>query len=195
MGHGRSDPLRGPRPDRHRQDEATTCVELLDALGIERAVLVGHSDGGAIALLVAAAAPDRIDGVVALAPQLVNHPMVQAGIADAAAAYRRGSLRAALQPHHADADALFDGWSGVWLREVYSPASVRPDLERVACPVSVLSGADDPYGHRPNAELLVQALAVGWELTVLERAGHLPHHTCRDAVIAATRRLLARVGG
>jgi pimeloyl-ACP methyl ester carboxylesterase len=195
MGHGRSEPLRGPRPDRHRQEEAATCVELLDRLGIERAVLVGHSDGGAIALLAAAAAPARVAGVVALAPQLVNHPAVQAGIADAVEAYRRGSLRAALQPHHADADALFEGWSGVWLRAVYTADSVRADLERVACPVTALSGADDPYGFRPNAELLVQTVAVGWELTVLERAGHLPHHTCRDAVVAATQRLLARLEG
>jgi pimeloyl-ACP methyl ester carboxylesterase len=118
---------------------------------------------------------------------------VQAGIAAAVEAYRRGSLRAALAAHHADVDALFEGWSGVWLRAVYSVASVEADLTRVACPVAVLAGADDPYGFRPNAELLVRTLAVGWELTVLTEAGHLPHHTARRAVLAATQRLLDRL--
>jgi pimeloyl-ACP methyl ester carboxylesterase len=195
MGHGRSDPLVGPRPDEHRQEEAATLVELLDGLGIERAVLVGHSDGGAISLLAAGRDPARVEAVVALAPQLVNHPAVQAGIADAVEAYRRGSLREALRPHHIDADALFEGWSGVWLRAVYRTASVEGDLARIACPVAVVCGADDPYGFRPNVELLVRSLTVGFELTVLERAGHLPHHRARSTVLAVTRRLLERPGG
>jgi len=44
--------------------QVATAVGVLDALGIERAVLVGHSAGGAIALQTALAHPDRVAGLV-----------------------------------------------------------------------------------------------------------------------------------
>lgn len=43
-------------------------VDVLDALGVERAVLVGHSMGGAVVLRAALQAPGRIAGLVQLAP-------------------------------------------------------------------------------------------------------------------------------
>lgn len=43
---------------------ARLVVEVLDALGVERAVLVGNDSGGVIAQLVAAAAPDRVERLV-----------------------------------------------------------------------------------------------------------------------------------
>mgnify|MGYP000312525408 CR=1 FL=1 len=54
-GHGRSDAALVPRTPRYLHDEAWQVLPaVLDAAGIERAVLVGHSDGGTIALLFAA---------------------------------------------------------------------------------------------------------------------------------------------
>jgi pimeloyl-ACP methyl ester carboxylesterase len=43
-------------------------VETLDRLGIERATLVGNSFGGAVALRVAAIAPERVEGMVLVSP-------------------------------------------------------------------------------------------------------------------------------
>ena len=44
--------------------QVTTAVGVLDAFGVERAVLIGHSAGGAIALQAALAHPDRVAGLV-----------------------------------------------------------------------------------------------------------------------------------
>src|SRR5260221_2583743 len=46
---------------------AAAVIDELDARGIDRAVLVGHSYGGGVALSVAARAPDRVEAVVLLA--------------------------------------------------------------------------------------------------------------------------------
>lgn len=43
---------------------ARQAVDVLDALGIERAVVLGHSAGGAVAALLAAADPERLRGAV-----------------------------------------------------------------------------------------------------------------------------------
>lgn len=61
-GLGWSDPVApGPRSPRTLATEATA---LLDALGLTSVVLVGHSYGGLVARVVAAAHPERITGLV-----------------------------------------------------------------------------------------------------------------------------------
>lgn len=51
---------------------ARWLVALLDALAIPRALLVGHSMGGAIVLRAALVAPERVAGLVLLAPVGLN---------------------------------------------------------------------------------------------------------------------------
>ncbi|HBK06098.1 MAG TPA: alpha/beta hydrolase, partial [Acetobacteraceae bacterium] len=54
FGYGQSDTTRLPRPMSYMHDEARAVLpQVLQAAGIERAVLVGHSDGGSIAAIYA----------------------------------------------------------------------------------------------------------------------------------------------
>jgi pimeloyl-ACP methyl ester carboxylesterase len=63
-GHGESErPLEGYRP----RDMAGDVLGFMDALGIERATLVGHSMGTFVARRVALAAPERVAGLVLIA--------------------------------------------------------------------------------------------------------------------------------
>lgn len=65
-GYGCSDRLPGAQPS--VEDYARAAFEVLDALGHRRAIVVGHHTGEIIACEMAAAAPDRIDGVVCSGP-------------------------------------------------------------------------------------------------------------------------------
>ena len=57
-GYGRSEPMTEPRAVRYMHDEAERVLpEFLDRLAVERPLLIGHSDGGSIALIYAATAP------------------------------------------------------------------------------------------------------------------------------------------
>jgi pimeloyl-ACP methyl ester carboxylesterase len=58
-GHGRSDPPGRESVEAYRD----VVLGLLDALGFERAVIVGHSMGGAIAQTLALSHPDRVAGL------------------------------------------------------------------------------------------------------------------------------------
>lgn len=69
-GHGWSE--RGPESNAWPDGQAATIATLLDELGIDRAIVVGHSFGGAIAVSFALNHPDRTEGMLLLAP--VSHP-------------------------------------------------------------------------------------------------------------------------
>lgn len=76
-GHGRS----GGEPPASVESAARTVVGLLDALGIARAALVGHSFGSLIALQAAADAPTRVSHLVLVG---TAYPMrVSAALLDA----------------------------------------------------------------------------------------------------------------
>jgi pimeloyl-ACP methyl ester carboxylesterase len=70
-GHGWSDRPGGAR-DASPARQAALIAQALERLGIERFVLLGHSLGGAVATAFALAYPDRLAGLVLLAP--VTHP-------------------------------------------------------------------------------------------------------------------------
>ena len=57
-------------PDYMHHEAWSVLPQLLEKMGAPRPVLVGHSDGAAIALAFAGAHPERVRGVVALAPHL-----------------------------------------------------------------------------------------------------------------------------
>jgi pimeloyl-ACP methyl ester carboxylesterase len=68
-GHGLSDMGRQPYdPERY----ATCALGLLNALGLERVIVVGNSLGGAIALRLSGLVPERIAGLVLVAPAMMG---------------------------------------------------------------------------------------------------------------------------
>ena len=71
---------------------AWALLEVLDALDLERVVLVGNSMGGPVSLEVAHSAPDRVAGVVLASPAggMHNQPLTRALVQLARDARREG---------------------------------------------------------------------------------------------------------
>lgn len=69
-GHGRSDWT----PPWGIEQHVTDVLATMDALGLDRVPLVGHSFGGAIAIHVARTAPERVERLVLLDPALGLDP-------------------------------------------------------------------------------------------------------------------------
>lgn len=187
-GYGASDAAELPRPVRYMHDEATTVLpEVLDRLEVRDAVLVGHSDGGSIALIHAAqcTAP-RIRALILEAPHVFVEDLSVRSIAAAAEAYRTTDLRARLERHHgANVDVAFWGWNRIWLDAEFRHWNIEALLPRVRVPTLVIQGSDDPYGTLAQVDA-IQARAGGPVQTlVLEECGHSPHRDHPEAVLRA----------
>ena len=108
-GYGRSERIDLPRPLDYMSREARFSLPaLLEAIGLERGILLGHSDGASIAAIAAGDhADERIKGLILMAPHLFTEEMGLASIAEAGHAYEAGDLRAKLAKYHADVDTAF----------------------------------------------------------------------------------------
>ncbi|MCU0482807.1 MAG: alpha/beta fold hydrolase [Chloroflexi bacterium] len=203
--------LDDPRPvsiDEHLADLAA----LLDAEGIERAILVGHSFGGALAIEAAARLPDRVAGVVAYEPPYgpLAEPDVRVAFADLARATAESF--AAGGPGAAAAvfvdgvggpgswDALPDRTRAFLVREGAGALAdagltgLRPEgLAAISCPVTILLGtASEPF-YRPIAAALA-ARVRGARRVDLAGLRHTAPITDPVAIAAAVREVMAEAG-
>lgn len=194
-GYGRSDPLAAPRTVRYMHDEALTALpEFLDTLAIDRPILVGHSDGGSIALILAGAGSRPLTAVVTLAAHVFVEDLTVASIAAAKTAFETTDLRAKLARHHADVDSAFLGWNRIWLAPEFRDWNIEEYLPTIRCPVLAIQGEDDEYGTMEQMER-IRAGVADVELVRLADCSHSPHRDRPDAVIDAIVRFVDRVAG
>jgi pimeloyl-ACP methyl ester carboxylesterase len=177
-GYGGSDPVAVPRPLSYMHDEAlTTLPPLLDAIGFERGILLGHSDGASIATIYAGGVQDhRVRGLVLIAPHSFVEPIALAGIAAAQLAYEAGPLRQRLARYHGDnVDCAFWGWSRAWMDPNFRDWNIRPSLRRVSVPMLVMQGSDDEYATMAQLESAQEEARAPITVAEIPNARHAPH--------------------
>ena len=133
FGHGRSEPPPRPRTPAFFHEEALEVLpDVLAQLDAQQPLLVGHSDGGSIALIHAGRHP--VAGIALLAPHVIVEEITVAAIREARIAFDEGALRDRMARHHDDVDAAFNGWCDVWLDPDFRNWSLEPDADRSAAP-------------------------------------------------------------
>ena len=185
FGHGESDPPAEPHTVQFMHDEARLLPAVLDAAGLERAHLIGHSDGGSIALIFAAEHPARVETLLLEAPHVFVEGLSVRTIARTTAAYRNTDLRARLARHHRHVDLMFSGWSDIWLDPAFRTWNLERFLPAIACPVLLIQGEQDEYGTLRQIDAIEQQVRGPVERLVLPRCGHSPHRDQRDRVLTA----------
>jgi pimeloyl-ACP methyl ester carboxylesterase len=192
-GYGKSDPLAGPHSVRYMHDEALVVLpELLDRVAVGRPILVGHSDGGSIALIHAGSGIRSVTAVVTLAAHVLVEDISVASIAAAKVAWDSTDLRGRLARYHDDVDGAFRGWNDIWLHADFRAWNIEEYLPRIACPVLAIQGEDDEYGTMEQMRRIA-AGAPDVELVALEDCRHSPHRDQPEAVIGAITRFVDRV--
>jgi pimeloyl-ACP methyl ester carboxylesterase len=197
-GYGHSTP-RAPDehwgPDFLHQQAHEVLPALLLALGLDTLVrppwLFGHSDGGSIALLHAARFPERVAGIIALAPHIFVEDLSVRSIAQAREAYLNTDLRQRLARYHDHPDSAFWGWNDIWLDPAFRNWRIDSELSAICCPVLAVQGLDDEYGTLAQIEGIAAALP-GAELLALPDCGHSPQRDQPLALVSAAGEFSAR---
>lgn len=178
QGYGGSDPFAQPLDVDFMHREALEVLPaVLDSAGIDRAILVGHSDGASIALIYAGECRDpRIEGLVLLAPHLFVEEETLHGIRQAKQAYDNGNLADGLRRYHGEhTESTFRYWSGIWLDPRFVHWNIESSLPGVAVPLLAVMGEEDQYGTLAQIETLAGRLPAQTQLAVLKQCGHSPH--------------------
>lgn len=199
-GHGES----APPVERSVGGMALRLLGLLDALGIPRAVVGGHSMGGAVALTLALEAPGRVAGLLLVgtgarlrvAPEILAasaDPDRAGEVADALAAVSFGAAAPAAMREELARGAL-----------AQAPGVVRADftacdgfdamarLGAIRAPARVVVGAEDRLTPPRYAAFLREALP-GEGMDVVPGAGHMVAWEAPGVVAAAAESLLAGI--
>lgn len=188
-GYGGSSPIELPRPDDYLEQEGAVWLpRVLRAAGLESVVLVGHSDGGSIALVGAAVLGRRVRALVTMAAHIVVDDLTRAGIDAAAARYRapESDLPARLARYHGDrTDLLFRAWHETWTRPGYDALDLRPWLGDIRCPALIIQGEQDMYGRPDQVFDTVRGIGHHARALIFPECGHIPHLETPDACLGA----------
>ncbi len=197
-GYGRSTPrphdVKWPVDFMTRQ-ACEVLPALLDTLGIQAAErqrmwLIGHSDGGSIALLYASAFPNALHGAIVIAPHVFVEDISVRSIAQAKLAYENTDLREKLSRYHADVDSAFYGWNDIWLDAAFRDWNIAARLTAIDCPLLAVQAEDDHYGTMAQIETIARTVR-GAQMHKLPEGGHSPHREAAQALNEAIAQFIA----
>lgn len=190
---------------------AGDVIAVLDAAGIDRAIAVGSSFGGLVALDIAAAHPERVSGLVVADPPLPGHAWsdemqgffaaedaaLEAGDLDAATEVNvdfwlssaSEEVRAAIRDQQRNA---FELQSGDEVDEELLTDDLPAALPSLGLPALVLTGELDKADFVAIADQLASTLPDARRETIAN-AGHLPSLEQPAAFDAAVLPFLAKL--
>lgn len=196
-GHGRSSPFSAdPRGKGYLEAEPAVLLALLDALGIEHALLFGHSDGGTIALLAAGDVPARISAIITEGAHVFVEEKTLDGVGAARAALATTDLRDRIARHHGEkTDAVASAWIDTWLSPAYRDWNIERAMPRVRCPALIMQGIDDEYGTFEQVRAIIAGIGAGARGLMLPACAHSPHREARETVLDACAEFIATIVG
>jgi len=178
------------RPDYLHHEALVVLPAMLGHFGLVNPVLVGHSDGGSIALIHAGQHP--VSACIAMAPHVMVEDVSLRSIRQTRQAFEQGDLRARLARYHADVDGAFWQWNDIWLDPGFRGFDIRPECRNIHAPVLALQGVDDPYGTTAQLEQ-IDLPSTLLTRAILEACGHSPHRDQTERTNGLIRHFLGRV--
>jgi pimeloyl-ACP methyl ester carboxylesterase len=200
--------------------QADLTIGLMDQLGIDRAILVGHSGGGTVALLTALQHPERVQALVLEAPSIYDRetvPQPVRALLGTPQARRLGPLvmrymvgalgergiRMAWYDQERDLSDVIEGYEvpkqvrdwdrALWETMVAAEPVDLPDRVReIRTPTLVISGDSDRIVPIDRSYRAAQEMPDA-RMEVIPRCGHLPHEECAEAFLAAVEPFISAV--
>jgi valacyclovir hydrolase len=200
-GYGASRPPARDFPVDFYQRDADDMAALLDRIAPGPLVAIGFSDGGESALLLAAARPDLVRGVIAIGVcGIISQPMLRSvqGWLPVERWEREhpGWRQDIVESHGADQVApMIEGWMAATTAIGAAGGDVALEAaDKIACPTLVING-DGETGNPPaDARRLVERIPAG-RIAFVAGSGHSVQRDQPARLIELVRGFLAEIAG
>ncbi|HEY5760220.1 MAG TPA: alpha/beta hydrolase, partial [Steroidobacter sp.] len=161
------------------------------ALELDRFALFGHSVGGAMALRIAASAPESCEAVVTESAQCFVEERTLEGIRAAQISFEDPAQLQKLAKRHGErAQWVLDAWIKVWLSPEFADWSLDAQLAQVRCPVLAIHGDRDEYGSEEFPRRIANGVSGPSQMILLEDCGHVPHRERPEQILQLTASFL-----
>lgn len=183
-GHGKSSALTKERDIHYLHEYADETMEVLREIlnPNQWIIFVGHSDGGSVALIIAARKAKNILAVATMAAHTFVEDETLAGIHPAIEAFEAGKLDGLYKIHGEKTKPLFYAWANTWLAPGFKHWDIRKEMNSIEVPVLAIQGKDDQYGteEQVNSIVLNKVNRLG---RIIPACGHHPHLERKETVI------------
>ncbi|NAS30443.1 alpha/beta fold hydrolase [Flavobacteriaceae bacterium R38] len=181
QGYGNSSPATKKRDRNYLHHEAWVVLpKILEKLNINTPILIGHSDGGSIALLYGA--KHATESIISIAAHIFVEDKTLEGIKNTLRF--ENLIKPKLVKYHGDkAEKLFDEWQRIWLSEAFINWNLEWDISTIKCPVLVVQSDDDEYGTLKQVDGILDIITTkNKQKLVLDTGGHAPHFSNSEKV-------------
>jgi pimeloyl-ACP methyl ester carboxylesterase len=184
-GYGKSTGAKLPRSTAFLDEEARQVLpRVLQAIGFQRGLLLGHSDGGSIAAIYAGSVQDhRVRGLVLIAPHFFAEKMGLDEIRRARKSFVTGGLRERLERWHDDVETAFYSWNRPWLDPAFETWNITDTLGYIRVPILIVQGENDQYGTIKQIEAAQQECSCPVEVAILPGIRHVPYREAPELTL------------
>jgi pimeloyl-ACP methyl ester carboxylesterase len=156
------------------KDDLADLEEILSLFNLQSPTLIGHSDGGTIALYWAARHPERTKALITVAAHIYLEPKMEPGIQTIRENFEKNAVfRSGLQRSHGDKfEAVFSNWFDGWHTPKTLDWDMRPLLSKITCSTLVIQGENDEHATQQHAQDIAQGIPQA-ELWVAQGAAHM----------------------
>ncbi|PLW92334.1 MAG: alpha/beta hydrolase, partial [Marinilabiliales bacterium] len=169
------------------QKEALDVLpELLEKLNLhkKKIILIGHSDGGSIAIMYASKFGENVAGLVVMAPHVLIEDWSLKGIHSAIDAYKNKDLRERLIKYHGEnTDSMFNSWVNIWTTEEGHHWNIEDFLPGITAPLLFIQGENDNYGTVVQQNSVINGVSGYAEGLMIPDIGHFPHLESKNLVL------------
>jgi pimeloyl-ACP methyl ester carboxylesterase len=175
-GHGKSSELQAERNEKYLHSYANESLQVLETCLAknQKYILVGHSDGGTIALLIGKSNPESLVGIVTLAAHTFVEEETLVGIQPAVDAFEKGKLDGLYRIHGDKTKQLFYAWANTWRADFFRNWDIRQEIKTIRQPIFALQGSQDQYGTVEQLKS-IQEIETAIEVLEVPNCGHIPH--------------------
>ncbi len=185
-GYGKSDGVSESRTLNYLEEDAENFMpQIFNKLlkPNSKKILIGHSDGGSLAILYAAMFPNDTKAIITEAAHLFVEEITYNGVKKMYGIFYEKNLKKRFEKYHGENTvSMFHGWHDVWTNPNYFSWNIEKYLKLIQCPVLAIQGDKDEYGTLKQLESLENNIKSPCQIEIIKDCGHIPHFEAEKEV-------------